>query len=87
MNADGSNVHRLTHTPGEGTSSWSADWSPDGEQIVFTSNRDGSDLGRMAPPRGPRTARRSPSRGTPLVIRKAEATSTSSNPTARTSSG
>ncbi len=45
MDADGSNVHRLTHTPGEGTSSWAADWSPDGKQIAFTSNRDGSPEG------------------------------------------
>ena len=45
MDADGSNMRRLTNTPGDSTSSWSADWSPDGEQIVFNSNRDGSDLG------------------------------------------
>lgn len=45
MDADGSNVHRLTHTPGEGTSSWSADWSPDGTKIVLQSNRDGSPEG------------------------------------------
>ncbi len=43
MNADGSNIHRLTHTPGEGKSSWDADWSPDGTQIVFMSNRDAGD--------------------------------------------
>ena len=45
MDADGSNVRRLTNTPGDSASSGSADWSPDGEQIVFTSNRDGSELG------------------------------------------
>ena len=45
MDADGSNMRRLTNTPGDNTSSWAADWSPDGEQIVFNSNRDGSDLG------------------------------------------
>ena len=45
MDADGSNIRRLTNTPGDSTSSWAADWSPDGDQIVFTSNRDGSDLG------------------------------------------
>jgi len=45
MDADGANMRRLTHTPGEGTSSRSADWSPDGQRIVFMSNRGGSDLG------------------------------------------
>jgi len=45
MDADGSNVRRLTNTPGDSTSSWAADWSPDGQKIVFTSNRDGSTLG------------------------------------------
>jgi len=36
MNADGSNVTRLTAEPAVDVS---ADWSPDGKQIVFTSNR------------------------------------------------
>ena len=45
MDADGSNIVRLTNTPGDSTSSWAADWSPDGEKIVFMSNRDGSTLG------------------------------------------
>lgn len=45
MDADGSNIRRLTNTPGDSTSSWAADWSPDGEKIVFTSNRYGSTLG------------------------------------------
>ena len=49
MDADGSNRRRLTNTPGDSASSWSADWSPDGEQIVFNSNRDGSDLGWDGP--------------------------------------
>ena len=35
MNSDGSNVRRLTHTPGKGES-LEPDFSPDGTQIVFT---------------------------------------------------
>ncbi len=34
MDADGANMRRLTHTPGEGTSSWSVDWSPDGDRFL-----------------------------------------------------
>ncbi len=45
MDADGSNMRRLMHTPGEGTSSWAADWSPDGQKIVFMSNGGGSPPG------------------------------------------
>jgi len=45
MDADGSNVRRLTNTPGDSTSSWAADWSPDGQKIVFMSNRGGSPPG------------------------------------------
>ncbi len=37
MDADGSNVRRLTHTPGEGTGSGTPDWSPDGKKIAFVS--------------------------------------------------
>lgn len=40
MAADGSNVQRLTHTPGEEKSSWRPAWSPDSERIAFVSNRD-----------------------------------------------
>jgi TolB protein len=34
MNADGSNARRLTDDP---ASEWQPSWSPDGNQIVFTS--------------------------------------------------
>jgi Tol biopolymer transport system component len=38
MDADGSNLVRLTHDPAD---DWMANWSPDGTQIVFVSKRDG----------------------------------------------
>jgi len=37
MDADGSNVRRLTHTTDEGYTSSDAKWSPDGKKIVFLS--------------------------------------------------
>ena len=40
MDADGSKLRRLTHTPGVDRSS-NPDWSPDGQQILFASTRDG----------------------------------------------
>jgi Tol biopolymer transport system component len=40
MNADGSNVTRLTDNPAQDVD---PAWSPDGTQIVFVSNRDDSD--------------------------------------------
>lgn len=42
MDADGSNVQRLTYTLGENKSSWTPKWSPNRKKIVFVSNRDGS---------------------------------------------
>ena len=41
MDADGSNVQRLTYTPGENKHSWTPKWSPDRKKIVFVSSRDG----------------------------------------------
>lgn len=41
MDADGSNIRRLTYTAGKDKRSWFPDWSPDGKKIVFHSNRDG----------------------------------------------
>lgn len=39
MVADGSNPHPLTN---DNAPIWVSDWSPDGNQIAFTSNRDGN---------------------------------------------
>ena len=39
MAADGSNLRSLTSTKG---SDYSPDWSPDGTQIIFASDRDGN---------------------------------------------
>jgi Tol biopolymer transport system component len=54
MNADGSGVTRLTHLTASGQGAHFANWSPDGEQVVFNSfvqprdiyvvNRDGTGL-------------------------------------------
>src|SRR5205823_4164603 len=43
MNADGSGVTRLTHSPGRDEGD-RAGWSPDGTRIVFSSDRDGGQL-------------------------------------------
>ena len=40
MDADGTNIRRLTNDPAE--DEYPA-WSPDGQQIVFSSNRDGNE--------------------------------------------
>ena len=39
MNADGSDVTRLTENPGH---DWGPDWSPDGQLIAFNNDRDGN---------------------------------------------
>lgn len=39
IDSDGNNLHNLTHNPAR---DWHPDWSPDGQQIIFTSDRDGS---------------------------------------------
>ncbi len=50
VNADGSNLQRLTDNAGDDTD---PDWSPDGTRIVFVSNRDGNDELYLMPAPGP----------------------------------
>jgi dipeptidyl aminopeptidase/acylaminoacyl peptidase len=42
MNADGSNAHPLTMTPGSGYAFWNAQWSPDGTHVAFLAGDDGA---------------------------------------------
>jgi Tol biopolymer transport system component len=42
MNADGSDKRNLTNNPGQDGLSWEFSWSPDGSQILFTTDRDGN---------------------------------------------
>ncbi len=46
MNADGSDLHQLTHAQGKRTSSLTPVWAPDGKKIAFGSDRDGKSKDR-----------------------------------------
>jgi TolB protein len=43
MNADGSNAHRLTKTPGSGDAYLNSQWSPDGTHLLFLAGGDGGE--------------------------------------------
>lgn len=43
IDPDGSNLQQLTHTPGEKIRNWEPRWSPDGNSILFNSNRHGGE--------------------------------------------
>jgi Tol biopolymer transport system component len=60
MKADGSDVRRLTNSP---RTDLGADWSPDGQWLVFASYAEGSDLGEITRIRADGTDRRTLARG------------------------
>jgi Tol biopolymer transport system component len=60
MKADGSDVRRITTSP---RTDLGADWSPDGQWLVFASYAEGSDLGEITRIRADGTDRRTLARG------------------------
>ncbi len=60
MKADGTDVRRLTGSP---RTDLGADWSPDGQWLVFASYAEGSDLGEITRIRADGTDRRTLARG------------------------
>ncbi len=60
MKTDGSDVRRITNSP---RTDLGADWSPDGQWLVFASYAEGSDLGEIVRIQADGTDRRTLARG------------------------